>query len=213
MEELRSTEILDKEIQADARKKAERILATTEQDCKNVIAGVAARIEKTKNEKSAQYEQKIKQFAHDTDAALPLEKKRYLVSFTEKAVSQAMDSYLKNLSEVKRFDLLKGLYKRYGTVLSDKKVHAEVYGLNVKTAESYLKKELGDRLLSCKETTFERTFQESSEGISIHEGIIIESDDRSVRCRLTTDELIAELKDTYSRELVDTLFGGRLLND
>ena len=38
MQELRSTDILDKEIQADARKKAERMLAKTDSECEKLIA-------------------------------------------------------------------------------------------------------------------------------------------------------------------------------
>ena len=36
MQELRSTDILDKEIQADARKKADRILRQAEVDCEKI---------------------------------------------------------------------------------------------------------------------------------------------------------------------------------
>ena len=39
MQELRSTDILDKEIQADARKKAERMLAKADLDCEKLILG------------------------------------------------------------------------------------------------------------------------------------------------------------------------------
>ena len=37
MEELRSTEVLDKEIRADARKKAEKILDKADVDCRYII--------------------------------------------------------------------------------------------------------------------------------------------------------------------------------
>ena len=38
MQELRSTDILDKEIQADARKKAERMLEKADRDCQQLLA-------------------------------------------------------------------------------------------------------------------------------------------------------------------------------
>ena len=44
MEELRSTEVLDKEIETDARKKAERILAKADSDGKALVADVARRV-------------------------------------------------------------------------------------------------------------------------------------------------------------------------
>ena len=45
MQELRSTDILDKEIQADARKKAERMLAKADSDCAKLLASVETDIE------------------------------------------------------------------------------------------------------------------------------------------------------------------------
>ena len=54
MQELRSTDILDKEIQADARKKAERMLAKTDSECEKLIASVESDIEKAAEEKRLQ---------------------------------------------------------------------------------------------------------------------------------------------------------------
>ena len=53
MEELRSTEILDKEIEADARKKAAKIVAKAESEAKSIIEGVDDRVKKAVEEKSA----------------------------------------------------------------------------------------------------------------------------------------------------------------
>ena len=59
MEEFRSTEILDKEIQADARKKAEKILAKADVDCALLLEEVSGRIEKAKKELEDKYSLKI----------------------------------------------------------------------------------------------------------------------------------------------------------
>ena len=40
MQELRSTEILDKEIEADAKRKAEAILKRAEEECADILASV-----------------------------------------------------------------------------------------------------------------------------------------------------------------------------
>ena len=48
MEELRSTEVLDKEIRSDSVKKAEKILAKADESAKQLIDGVQARIVKAK---------------------------------------------------------------------------------------------------------------------------------------------------------------------
>ena len=44
----------------------------------------------------------------------------------------------------------------------------------------------------------------------MHEGIILDSDDKSVKIRLTIEELVTEILDKYRNELAVTLFGGRL---
>lgn len=81
MEELRSTEILDKEIRSDARKKAERILSKAEVDCQMILAEVDDRVEKAKKEISDKDEKKLAAYEKQKNAALPLEKKRFLVNF------------------------------------------------------------------------------------------------------------------------------------
>ena len=49
MQELRSTDILEKEIQTDARKKAEEILKQAESECTNILESVDADLQKPKN--------------------------------------------------------------------------------------------------------------------------------------------------------------------
>ena len=82
MEELRSTEILDKEIQEDARKKAGRILRDADAEAAKILAAVDSRVAAIRKEKENAYEQKIAAFKRDAEAALPLEEKRFLVSLS-----------------------------------------------------------------------------------------------------------------------------------
>ena len=76
--------------------------------------------------------------------------------------------------------------------------------------EKYLTDQLGNRLLSVSETVFEKTGQSDSAEITVHEGIILESDDKEIRCRLTLEELVCEVIEKQSRKLADTLFCGRI---
>ena len=80
MEELRSTEILDKEIEADARKKAAKIVAKAESEAKSIIEGVDDRVKKAVEEKSAVYKNKLSLLEKNADAYIPLEKERFLVA-------------------------------------------------------------------------------------------------------------------------------------
>ncbi|QTQ11356.1 hypothetical protein HRI96_03570 [Treponema parvum] len=210
MEELRSTEILDKEIQADARKKAEKILADADREAQRILDGVAKRMEDAAKEQGDLYEQKIKKFLHDTEAALPIEKGRFLASFIEDAVSSSIDSYLKAMPQEKRFELVKILFNKLKDNIKGKKINALVYGFDAEYAKKYFVSVLGSDLISCKETSFEKTGQTETGGINIHEGIILETEDKAVRCRLTLEEVVSEIEETQSKKLAETLFGGRL---
>lgn len=90
MEELRSTEILDREILEDARRKAEKILKTSEAECRAIYDDVSLRIEKSREEKSHEYKQKAESYRNDSASAIPLEKQRRIVSFVDTSVSQAL---------------------------------------------------------------------------------------------------------------------------
>jgi len=59
MEELRSTEILDKEIREDARRKANRILNNATLECEKILEDVNNRFEKDAETKKAEYQFKI----------------------------------------------------------------------------------------------------------------------------------------------------------
>ena len=94
MEELRSTEILDKEIEADARKKAEKILAAADAEGQELLAGVKGRVEQAADEKKHYYEEKLATFSANLDAALPLEKERFLAAFYAESVAASLNAYL-----------------------------------------------------------------------------------------------------------------------
>ena len=62
MEELRSTEILDKEIREDARRKANRILNNGLLECEKILEDVNIKFEEDAAKKRAEYEEKINSY-------------------------------------------------------------------------------------------------------------------------------------------------------
>ena len=211
MEELRSTEILDKEIEADARKKAERILADADAECQKLLDAVKDRVKEASEQKTAYYDAKIATFKKNRDAALPLEQERYRVSFYTSSVAEAFNAYLASLGEEKLLSLIEKMLVRSKNALAGKKLNALVFGLNSGEAKKLLEKHLyAKNVLSCSETTFEQSGDEEALLNTVHKGIIVETEDKSVRCRLTIDQLVGEIEDRYSNELATTLFGGRL---
>ena len=206
MQELRSTDILDKEIQADARKKAERMLAKADRDCEQLLASVNSDIEKATEEKQQFFAHKLEAFEKDRQAVVPLEKERFKVSFIQNAVIQNINKYLEELSEEKRLELV----VRNFTFNTDYRFNAYVYGFSADSAKKFLSSKLGDKLLSCSETKFGASVLEDEIGLSKPQGIILESEDKNFRCRLTLSEVIEKLLDSNRAELSATLFGGDL---
>jgi len=208
MEELRSTEVLDKEIETDARKKAERILAKADSDGKALVADVARRVETLKEEKTAEYQKKTESYQADRDAVVPLEKERFLVSFIESAIVKAIDSYLDALGEEKRIALAVRRWNAYKAVVASQKVNAFVFGFDAARAEAALKK-AGVPLVSCTSVAYEKSGDEGIDGLTFKEGIILETEDTMIRCRLTLSQIVGELETEHRAELAKALFGGR----
>lgn len=206
MQELRSTDILDKEIQADARKKAERMLAKADLDCEKLLASVDSDIEKAKQEKEEFFAHKLEAFEKDRMAVVPLEKERFKVSFIQNAVIENINKYLEGLSEEKRLALI----ARDFNFKTDLKLNAFVYGFSLSGAKKFLSEKLGSKLASVSETKFGAEALEDEIGLEKPQGIILESEDKNFRCRLTLSEVIAKLLDTKRSELSATLFGGQI---
>ena len=208
MQELRSTDILDKEIQADARKKAERMLAKTDSECEKLLASVESDIEKAAREKQQFFAHKLEVFEKDRMAVVPLEKERFKVSFIQNAVMQNINKYLEGLSEEKRLALVARDFD--SGVKTELSLNAYVYGFSLSAAKKFLTDKIGSKLLSVKETKFGAVILEEDIGLEKPAGIILESEDKNFRCRLTLNEVIEKLLDTNRADLSATLFGGDL---
>lgn len=206
MEELRSTEILDKEIQSDAKKKAEKILNNAENEAKELLDGVETRLQLAQYEKKAKNEQKLKSVQRDLDSSLPLEKQRFLVSYIQSSIDSSMNDYFCSLSETETLALFSKELEKYRDTIASSKVRAFVYGLNSKEAKKELEKSLN--VLSIEETEFNKILPEKDYSLSKKRGIILETEDKKIRIRLTLSEIVSQLEEKYREELYETLFDG-----
>jgi len=210
MEELRSTEILDREIQEDARKKAERILASAQDEVQKILSSVNDRLESAKKEKELLYETKVAHFKKDREASVPLERERFLVSFQAKAVREAINNYLTNLSIEKKSLVFEKLLERYRPALEHKKLCVKVFAFNEDKAALLIQKVYGQTSLESVQSVEVSEVCSPSEYLKEMEGFIIETSDGSVRCRVMLSEIVEDLIDSHSYELTKTLFGGRI---
>lgn len=206
MQELRSTEILDKEIQNDARKKAENILKKADAECERIIASVETDIAQEEKEKKHFFEQKLKTFIDDRNVSLPLEKQRLEVSFVQKKMLENINKYLSALSNEKRLELV--LKKLSVEVLKGKELIAYVYGFKIDDVSSYLKNRFTLSVVKYENTEFGKIVPEEYFNGMIEnlEGIIFEAEDRSARYRFTVSEAVEKLLDEHREELSKILF-------
>ena len=82
------------------------------------------------------------------------------------------------------------------------------YGFDTNFVKNTLSSKV--KINNCFSVDFAKSGEEAVDGIEIHEGVILVSDDKAVKIRLTLEEVITELIDKYRNELAVTLFGGRL---
>ena len=203
MEELRSTEILDKEIQEDARRKANRILNNGVLECEKILEDVNNRFERDANLIRSEYEKKINDYKINKEASIPLEQQRFLVDFENNSIDLAINQFLEKLSDNENLEIIKKMIEKYAFAFNEKKVNVEFYGFSkdeiTKVVNSVLSTE---KILSVKEVEdkMSKDFR----------GCIITSEDLKTKCRATLEEKIAEIKEQYTEDLALALFGGRL---
>ena len=206
MEELRSTEILDREIQDDARRKAEKILKDGEKEAGKILDDVSLRIETIREEKRREYERLAESYRADAESAIPLEKQRRIVSFVDNAVMSALADWFDGIGPERRLGIYTGMIRKYLPILGEKTVTVHCTG--------YESAKVGDILCKLFESSSRCTIRELSVGeaakLGFTDGVQLETDDRSVTCRATREELFAELMDEHRQELALKLMGGRL---
>lgn len=212
MQELRSTEILDKEILNDARKKAEKIKKKTEAEIERIISSVDDDVQKAQNEKEFFYSEKLLAYENNLKASIPLEKNRIKVSYFQKSIINKITEYLSSLSEQKKIELV---LKQIPVSLIEKKAETEkfianIYGFDFSYTKEILEKTFKLSIVEYKSVSFGEIVAEENLLNSLEEmkGIILESTNKNYRYRLTISEVIGKLLDEKREELAISLFGG-----
>ena len=97
MEELRSTEVLDREILEDARKKAYKILKTADDALEAQKRDWDKKIEDSLKSVRKTYAERTERAGAEILARLPLDKKRLRSESTERSLQSAMTDFLRSL--------------------------------------------------------------------------------------------------------------------
>ena len=202
MKEFRSTEILDKEIQEDARRKAEKLLKRADIDGQRIIDETESRIKTVEAEKKELYTERLKNYSNDLDASLPLEKERFLVSFQNSIIIDATKKYISSLPENQKEQLVEQLLIHYKPYLENKKISVQYTGFSKASVQTLIEKNIGKQMVSA-------ITERKKTGTDFEDGLYIETEDKSVLCRATLAELLNGVMDTNRFELANTLFRGR----
>ncbi len=202
MEEIRTTEALDREILEDARKKADRILKTVEQSAQAAEDEWKERIEADLNALRANYERKAAERRTELKARLPLEKRRLRAERSNSLLSKAVRDYMGALDRTSALALLGRELDRRINVIQSRKIRIESSGLT----EAEIKALIHNRIAEA-DWTIEKIKPDPGKLPSL----FIECGDCRIRIGLGefADELLRENRE----ELARALLGEEAVND
>ena len=198
MEELQSTEILDREILEDARKKALRILKTAEDTINTQTSKWENKAIESINELEKKYNELRVLAVEKVMSKLPIDKHRAKIEKIENLLQNAVESWYKDLSRERILQLLTGeLAKRIVIIKDQVTINnnqlAKTNGLSRKEAEIILKK-----------INFKCDIEENSRNGS-YPSITLYSGDVCITASM--QEIIDSLLQEKRAELVEALVG------
>ncbi len=138
MEELRSTEVLDREILEDARKKAARFLKNADQLGKTAEAEWAKKLETDLAALERKQRERIENLVRETNARYPLDTRRMRAERAERKLREAMDAFIRSIPHSRLIDLLEKELRLREAALSPHSLIAEAGGLEMKETEALL---------------------------------------------------------------------------
>jgi hypothetical protein len=156
MEELQTTEILDREILEDARKKAYRILKTADETVKAKAGEWEKKTAVTVDELRQKYDAQRRLAAAEIMARLPMDKRRARAEKIEGLFRQAVDAWYAGLDrgqvlEILRHELTKRLAECEEFSAGPEQPRALVHKLEKAEAESILRAALAGNSCSVEE--------------------------------------------------------------
>jgi vacuolar-type H+-ATPase subunit E/Vma4 len=206
MEELQSTDVLDREILEDARKKAKRALAAAEDA---IAAGAKTwdkKADKDIGELKRNFAVRVEKARAELMARLPLDKRRAHSEKVEALLVSAMQEYLGGLAREKILSLLEGALRRCAAGLTETDSGPLEAGCRALSQEELAA--LLDAALPGKEWSFQKNMEFHQIPGSLP-ALIVNSPD--ARITASVDLLAASLMEDSRAELVSALLGPEAL--
>ncbi|GAB6393114.1 MAG: V/A type ATP synthase; V/A-type H+/Na+-transporting ATPase subunit E [Treponematales bacterium] len=208
MEELHSTEVLDREILEDARKKAFKILKAADEAAESAAAAWKEKTAQEIDGLKKSYAEKLSRAGEDIMAALPLDKRRLRSERTERLLRENMDAVLGGLDGESRKKLLERELKRRLSgcpEFESAKAHVSVRGLSAAEAQALLGKACAGAkpAVNASDAAFARAGK--------FPGLLL--DTPQVRVIVSVDDAAETLLSEKRAELASALLGEEALND
>ena len=206
MQKLRTTDAISEEILKDCRDQAKAILKQAEEECKKTCKTFETELKNQETEKKQQLQQRINLYEEKKKAGMPLEQQRFRLSFIQSKIEENLNEYILSLTEEQKI----AIAARNIEEIEGQTVNAYVYGFDLKKTKAFLLERLGGRLKKCEETSFMKLVPEAQCGLQKPCGMILETEDRQFRLRLTLSEAVGKMLEEKRSELAAALFGEML---
>jgi hypothetical protein len=225
MEELHSTEALDREILEDARKKAFKILKTADDTVQSKGRSWEKKTQRAIEGIRKTYAGRTERLREETMARLPLDKRRLRSETAETFLKEAMDAFLGSLGRdtllsvlerefAGRLDACRAVLEEYEISSSEKDHKPELWysALSAGEAAGILKNSLG-RWKAKNSGSLEKAelTRGDSQGASTFPALALYTP--VVRIKASVEAAAGELLENKRAELVGALLGEEALND
>ena len=207
MEELQSTDVLDREILEDARKKAKRILATAEEAIAAGAKSWEKKADRDVEELNSNFAARIEKAREEFMARLPMEKRRAYSEKVEALLVSTMQEFLASLSRGQILALLERELRRCAAGLPESDSGPLEVGCRSLSREELAG--LLERALPETEWTFKKNtaFHQLPGNLP---AIIVDSP--AARLTASVDAFTASLMEDNRAELVAALLGPAALS-
>jgi V/A-type H+-transporting ATPase subunit E len=195
MDELRSSDALEREIRDDSRKKAEKILRQADEDMRTIGKASQERAEREILLLKERYLQKRESFRAQTLSRLPLEKKRKRIEWAEKRLEAALSRSIAEMDGAKLLGVFLPGLARCADSFSEGGYAVRVSGFDPEAAAARLSGLLPG---------FSRKALESAEGAR---SVRVESADGRVAFSMDEQAVRDLMADKYRLELSQALLG------
>lgn len=206
MEEIRSTEALDREILEDARKKADRILKTAEQRLDSDKGAWKKKTESDIAELERLYVQRTEKHRQEVMARLPLDKRRARAERSERILNGVMEEYLASLALDKQLGLLKAELRDRSSYLPPGPVTVAFRALDEGTVTLFMNEALPHSPWTIDENLL--TDEQKVEKLPL---LVVNGG--AIRITASLSALAQDLLLQYRAELATVLLGEGAIND